>query len=472
MIFSTIHQNQGKYIMIDIKSIFETLHDYSGSWPVIIYVLAASLICTIALNGLQFRYFAAAWRYLFAPSKVSTDSDKVVHMTSLQAFISTLSANLGNGSIAGMATAVYMGGPGAAFWVFVVGIFLMVIRFAEVYLSTYYANTASTRAGFGGPMLYLRNIPGGYILSPLYALMTLIFGLTIGNGVQTNSISTSLERTWHVPIEISAVALLIFVFYIVSGGAARIARVSERLVPIKVATFFLSAFAILGYHYQAILPALSLIWHSAFHYTAITGGVAGFAVQQAMQYGILRSIFATETGLGTAGILFGSTGSEEPIKDGIMSMLSTFISTLVCFLIALCILVSDVLPAALTATGAEEYGMPLTISCFNTVFGQFGGWIVSFLSISFGAGVLVSYAYIAREVWLFLTGGRFSLLFNAVYCAIAFMAALVKSKTVWDLGDIIVVVMLFINLYGIVYLIPVIRRALATFEGTRERTND
>lgn len=458
--------------MIDIKSIFDTLHDYAGSWLVIIYVLAVSFICTIALRGLQFRYFAAAWRYLFSPAQASTDADKVVHMTSLQAFISTLSANLGNGSIAGMATALYMGGPGAAFWVLVAGTFLMVIRFAEVYLSTYYANTASTRAGFGGPMLYLRNIPAGYILSPLYALMTLIFGLTIGNGVQTNSISTSLEKTWNLPIEISAVALLIFVFYIVSGGAARIARVSERLVPVKVGTFFLSAFAILAYHYTAIIPSLYLIWESAFHQTAIAGAAAGFAIQQAMQYGIIRSIFATETGLGTAGILFGATGSEEPIKDGIMSMLSTFISTLVCFLIALCILVSGVLPTALSATGMEEYGMPLTISCFNTVFGEFGGWIVSFLSISFGAGVLVSYAYIAREVWLFLTGGRFTMLFNLVYCAIAFIAALVKSKTVWDLGDIIVAVMLFINLYGIVYLIPVIRRALGAFEGTREHTND
>ena len=225
-------------------------------------------------------------------------------------------------------------------------------RFAEVFLSTYYANTASTRAGFGGPMLYLRNVPGGYFLSILYAVLTLVFGLMIGNGMQTNSISASLKTTWDMPIEISAVALLIFVFYIVSGGAARIARVSERLVPLKVGTFFLSTFAILGYHSQAIIPALKLIWASAFQPISIAGGALGvtvFAVQQAMQYGIIRSIFATETGLGTAGILFSSTGSEEPVKDGIMSMLSTFISTLVCFIVALCILVSNVLPAGLTS---------------------------------------------------------------------------------------------------------------------------
>jgi AGCS family alanine or glycine:cation symporter len=454
--------------METLNTIFKMLVDQATGWPVIIYVLAASLICTVALRFLQFRYFADAWRYVFAPSRV-TGSDKVVHMTSLQAFISTLSANLGNGSIVGMATAVYSGGPGAAFWVLIIGLFLMVVRFAEVFLSIYYANTASTRAGLGGPMLYLRSVPGGYVLAAIYGVMTLIFGLLIGNGAQTNSISTSLKTTWHIPIEISAVTLLIFVFYIVLGGAARIARVSERLVPLKVATFFISAIAILIYHSQSIIPALQEIWVSAFHTTAIAGAAAGFAVKQAMQYGIIRSIFATESGIGTAGILFSSTGSEEPIKDGIMSMLSTFISTLVCFLVALCILVSGALP---TALAQNAYGSALTIATFNTVFGEYGGWIVSFLSVSFGAGVLVSYAYITREVWLFLTGGRFDFLFNVIYCAVAFIAALTDAQTVWDTGNIIISIMLFINLYGIVYLIPVIRRALATFEGTRERTND
>jgi AGCS family alanine or glycine:cation symporter len=456
--------------MVNIETFQEALAALNvlTGWPLIIYVLAASIIYTVALRFLQFRYFANAWKYVFAPTKITGGSDKIIHMTTLQAFISTLSANLGNGSVAGMATALYSGGPGAAFWVLVVGVLLMVIRFAEVFLSIYYANTASTRSGLGGPMLYLRNVPGGHILAGLYGFIALCFGLTGGNGVQTNSISDSLHATWNIPYEISAIALLIFVFYIVSGGAARIARVSERLVPLKVATFFGSAFIILAYHYHAIIPALSLIWESAFHPVSIMGGAAGitvFTVQQAMQFGINRSIFATETGLGTAGILFSSTGSEEPVKDGIMSMLSTFISTLVCFIVALCILVSGVLSEGLTSA---QYGMPLTIAAFDTVFGHFGGWIVTFLAMTFGAGVLVSYAYITREVWLFLTGGRFEIIFNLIYCGVAFSAALIKSETVWEAVGIIIAAMLFINLYGMVCLIPIVRRALAAFESTHE----
>lgn len=449
---------------MNIEVFFEEIHRYVSGWPLIIYVLASSIICTIALKFLQFRYFKKAWHYILDPSEATGSAEKTVHMSPVQAFVSTLSANLGNGSIAGMATALYSGGPGATLWVFIIGFFLMVIRFAEVFLSIYYANKATTRANLGGPMLYLRYVPGGHVLSYIYGFITLIFGFLIGNAMQTNSISLSLKTTWDIPEELSAVALFIFIFYILAGGASRIARASERIVPLKVATFCISSCAILIYHYDQILPALQLIWHSAFSPVAFAGGAIGFSVQQAMLYGITRSIMATETGLGTAAILFSSTGSEEPVKDGIMSMLSTFISTIVCCFVALCIITSGVTFSGLSSTA-------LTIAAFDTVFGQFGGWIVTFLSVSFGAGVLVAYAYVAREVWFFLTGGHYSFLFNVVYCAVAFTGALVDVNVVWNTGDVVVAIMLFINLYGIVCLIPVIRRALAAFEGTREQNN-
>lgn len=450
--------------MINTDATMALIYDYLTGWALIWYVLGASIIYTVALRCMQLRYFIDAWHYVFAPESTVSSSDKVVHMTSLQAFISTLSANLGNGSIAGMATAIYSGGPGAAFWVLIIGMLLMVIRFAEVFLSIYFTNTASTRTGVGGPMLYLRYVPGGHVLAVIYAAITLLFGLLIGNGVQTNSIRLSLESACQLPKEISAVALLIFVFYIVSGGASRIARVSERLVPLKVVTFFSTTFIILVYHWQSIIPSLKIILEAAFTPYAFAGGIIGFSVQQAMKFGIIRSIFATETGLGTAAILFSSTGSEEPIKDGIMSMLSTFISTIVCFIIALCIIASGVASSGLTSTA-------LTIASYQTVFGTLGSWIVTFLSISFGAGVLVSYAYITREVWFFLSGGRFVFLFNLIYCAVAFGGALARTNEVFQIGDVIVAIMLFINLYGMVCLIPVVRRALAGFEDTREYTN-
>ncbi|HZW60845.1 MAG TPA: alanine:cation symporter family protein, partial [Candidatus Babeliales bacterium] len=219
---------------------------------------------------------------------------------------------------------------------------------------------------------------------------------------------------------------------------------------------------ILAYNYHLIGSALSLIVHSAFHPTAMAGGIIGFSVQQAMRFGILRAILATESGLGTAAIMFSATGSREPAKEAILSMLSTFISSLVCFMIALCIVITGVWDSGLTSTA-------LTIAAYKTVFGVYGGWIVSFLSISFGIGVLVSFAYIAQESWSFLFGNGLNWLFNVVYCAIAFGAVFVNVNALWALIDIVTVGMFVINLVGILYLLPLVQRGIAAFDAVEKR---
>jgi len=423
-------------------------------WPLIIYVMTVSIIVTVALRGVQLRYFLYALKELIAPTqKKSAQGD----MTPFQAFVNTLSSNLGNGSIAGMASAIHMGGPGAAFWVVVFGLILMAVRFAEVYLSTYFAARVTVKTGLGGPLLYLKEIIGGSVLVYLYALSCFIFGLAGGNALQANAISLSLKTTWNIPTFVAAWALLGLICYILFGGATRIVRFSDFIVPVKVIVFFASAFGVLGYHYQTLIPALTLIIKSAFTPLALTSGVIGFSVQQAMRYGLTQAVFATESGLGTAAILFGATGSSQPVKDGLMGMMSTFVSVCVCFIITLCIVASGQWVSDLDSTA-------LTIASYNTVFGQYGGWIVSFLSMTFGIGVMVSYAYITRAAWLFLTQGRFALGFVLTYSAAAFVGATVGVRSVWAVIDVVNVVMLVINLFAIVYLLPVIVRGMREFK--------
>ncbi|UNE35106.1 sodium:alanine symporter family protein [Vermiphilus pyriformis] len=443
---------------MELQMLLERINLYVFGWPLLIFVIGVGLICTLATRFIQIRYFSAMWKYTFGKSDAQNNSSTASDMTPLQAFINTLSTNLGNGSIAGMATALYSGGPGSAIWVVIIGLILMAVRYAEVFLSTYSAAHAThTNVRIGGPMLYLRRIPGGVYIAQLYALLCLIFGLIGGNAIQTNSISLSLNSTWAVPLWVCACLVFVFMLYVMFGGAARVVKVSDKLVPVKVILFFVSTFIVLAYHYQAIVPALKLMIHAAFSSRAVLGGIIGFSVQQAMRFGIFRSIMATESGLGTAAILFGSTGSTRPVKDGVMSMLSTFISTIVCFIVALCIVVSGVWNSGLTST-------PLTIAAFNTVFGEWGGWLVSFLSVTFGAGVLVSYGYITREAWLSVTGGRGALLFTILYCVVAFLGALVKVDVVWASVDLVNAAMLIINLLGIVYLLPLIISQLGLFE--------
>jgi len=443
---------------VDILSL-NMLISYVLGWPLILFVLGVSIFMTILTRCVQIRYFAKAWRYTLAPDKAAAAWEGgTTDMSPVQAFINTLNVNLGNGSIAGMATALFSGGPGAAIWVVIISLLLMAVRYAEVYLSIYYSSLPSKGSSrLGGPMRYVRDIWAGKTLAYVYGIFCLLFGLSMGNATQTNSIALSMATTWGISPLLSACLLFGFVVYVVTGGAQRVVKLSEKLVPLKVTTFFVSTIILLAYHYQSLIPALQLMIKSAFSPLAIAGGLAGFTVQQAMQFGILRSIMATESGLGTAAIFFSSTGSKTPVKDAVMAMLSTFISMLVCFMIALSIVASGAWTTGLTST-------PLTIAAFDTVFGSMGGWIVSFLSISFGIGVLVSFAYITRECWRAVAGTKFLWLFGLVYCSCAGLGPLVDVVALWRFCDVMNAVMLCINLLALIGLRKYIVAGLAQFE--------
>lgn len=443
-------------MFLDCKDFLAPMFDkleWLLSWPLIVYTISISLLFTVAMRFVQVRYFFAAWRAIIPSTK---KVEAAGEMTPLQAFVNTLSTNLGNGSVMGASVAVFTGGPGAALWVVLVGLVLMAIRFAEVFASTWYGARAAKNRVLGGPMLYLEEVIGGKFLSMLYALLCLIFGLIVGNAMQTHSISFSIATTWQVNAVVSATVLTAFICYVVFGGARRIIAVSDRIVPIKVLVFFGSTLFIIGYHSGALYEALRLIIQTAFYPEAVMGGILGFTVLQALGAGMNLSITATESGLGTAAILFGYTGSKDPMKGALMGMISTFVSSIVCFMVALCVVISGMWNSGLT-------GAALTIASFNTVFGQWGGWIVSFLSISFGVGVLVSYAYISRAAWFSLTRGKYESLFAMFYCAASFIGAVVNVHAVWYAVRVINAMLLVINLFGLLWLLPTLRREVRKY---------
>lgn len=426
------------------------MRDALVSIPFLWFVVATSVLCTIWLKGVQIRYFVRAWKEVLFPAKVEQSAD----MTPFQAFINTLSTNLGNGSLAGMATAVHAGGPGAAFWVIFFGLFMMSLRFAEVYLSTWYGARSSKKQLLGGPMLYLQDLKGGSVLAVIYALCCIFFGVAIGNAAQANSIRYSITSIWpHIDVRVIAAVATGFMIYALCGGAERIVRISNKIVPLKVGLFFLAAIGLLIFHIQAIPAALFLILKSAFQPMALAGGAIGFTVQRAIQFGMLRSVMATESGLGTAAILFGFTGSKDPLHSGLMGMLSTFVSTGVCFLIALCIVVSGTWQSGLDGTA-------LTSAAFSTAFGIYGQIVVAFLSIIFGIGVSVAYAYIVRAAWQYMTNGRGMGAFIATYALSSGLGVLLGVEIVWALGDIFMAIMVAINLYALLCFLPLIAREI------------
>jgi alanine or glycine:cation symporter, AGCS family len=246
---------------------------------------------------------------------------------------------------------------------------------------------------------------------------------------------------------IIAAVLLVFVAYMLCGGAARIVKIADMIVPVKVVVFFAASLVIIVYHIAELPSALSLIIRSAFSAQALAGAALGATVFQAMRYGLTRSVMATESGLGTIAILFGFTGSAQPLRSALMGMIGTFVSTLVCFLVGLTIVMSGVWDSGLTSTA-------LTLAAYNTVFGSLGGALISFLAISFGAGVLVAYAYITRAAFLYVTKGKYELIFIVLYCAAAFMGAVINAQTIFAAGDIPLALLLALNVYGLLALLP------------------
>ena len=380
------------------------LSDFIWGWPMIIIFSSFGIFATCYLYFAQFRFFLTSWKLVFSPAK--TEVKTTGELTPFQAFINALGTGTGNGSLAGVATAIYFGGPGAAFWLLIAGFLAMIMRFAEVYVSTAISSTGIIK---GGPMVYLKKVPGGSFLPTMFAIGMLTFGLTTGNAMQANSIAVSILHTWNLSTFITALALLTFMSYVVLGGAQRIIKVSDKLVPFKVSLFMVSFLALIFYHGSNILSAFKLIFESAFFPSAVGGAVASIAVQQMIRNGISRSLSANEAGLGTASVLFGASGSDNPMRDSIMSILGMFISNLVCFMVALAIVVSGVWDNGLTSTA-------LTVSAFNTLFGTYGGWLVTVLSVSFGIGVLVPYAFICKESWVYLTNGRWLNTYFVIYC--------------------------------------------------------
>lgn len=419
--------------------------------PLVIYVVLISIICTVAFKFVQITHFFRALQALFSIEKTRSEGG----MTPFDAFLNTLSSNLGNGSIAGAAVAVFTGGPGAALWVLIIGLLLMAIRFAEIYISTLASAKAPANTVLGGPMLYLRDIAGGKFLAAIYAVTCLLFSLIVGNAMQAHAIAWSVQTTWGVTPKIVAVVVTLFIGYVTLGGSHRIIAVSDRIVPVKVLVFFFSTAIVIAYHSAVIMNSLTLIVQAALSPIAWAGGIAGFTVMQAIQSGMNLSLTATESGLGTSAILFGYTGSKNPMRSALMGMMSTFISSIVCFTVALCIVMSGVWNSGLTSTA-------LTIASFNTVFGSMGGWIVSFLSISFGIGVLVSFAYISRAAFMCVTNGRYGLLFPLLYCVASFLGAMADVHALWSAVAVINAILLIINTTGLLVLIPKIRADMLT----------
>ncbi len=437
-----------------LSHLIDSFSNFICTWPLLVCFMGTAIVVTIGLKGIPFKKFFTGF---FSLLKISGNTAKAgAEITPLQAFLNALSTSLGNGAIAGIAAAIHLGGPGAGFWIFVAGFFCMILRFSEVYLATSFASLSSTGRVLGGPFLYLKNLPGGKFLPFIYALFCLGYTMIGGCAMQCNSITSALVAVTGVPTLVVTGILVIFVLYSLIGGAQRIVKISSFVIPIKVIMFFVFCTGILIYHWAALIPSINLMIKAALTPEAVLGGAFGLSIQRICSIGLLRTINASEAGLGTAAVIYGSTGSVNPSDDGLSAMLGTFISTnLACFMVALAIVSSGV-----WNSGVD--GSALTALAFETVYGTLGGWIVVSLTVLLGLGVFVTCGFVGRQCWLYLTNDRFEFVFPILFCLSALWGSINNVAAVFGVLDLIVAGCVFINLYGIIWLIPFMRKQLTT----------
>lgn len=415
----------------------------------IILLVGTGIITTILLKGLQLHKLVYGFKLLTGKYDSSSSKGEI---TPFQALTAAMSATIGTGNIAGVGTAIALGGPGAVFWMWVTAFFGMALKYSECLLAHKYRVVHEDGSISAGPMYYLEHGLGQKWLGMAFAFFAIIASFGIGNMVQANSVAEPLFTYFEIPKLATGLVIGVLVFIVIVGGIKRIGHFAAKMVPAMALFYVLGACAVLFTNFSAIPDAFQLIFHDAFTGTAATGGFAGAALAQAIRFGVARGVFSNEAGLGSAPIAHGAAKTDEPVRQGIISMLGPFIDTLViCTMTALVILTSG-----LWQTGLS--GSDLTAGAFNAGIPGFGQHIVIFGMIVFAFTTAVSWSYYGDRSVEYLFGTKLVFPYRILYCLILPVGATIKLDLVWTISDIFNALMAWPNLVGLLFLSGVVVR--------------
>ncbi|HEB71223.1 MAG TPA: sodium:alanine symporter family protein [Nitrospirae bacterium] len=434
--------------MLDILNAIDS---YVWGLPLIILLLGVGFYLTVILRGLQFRLLFKALDLALIKRKEREGEGDISHF---QALMTALSATVGTGNIAGVATAIAVGGPGAVFWMWVTGLVGMATKFAEALVAVKYRYRDEKGNMAGGPMVYIAAIgdnPFWKFLASVFAVFACVASFGIGNMAQSNSVADALNSAFGAPKLATGIALAILTAVVILGGIKRIGRVASAIVPLMIISYCAVSLYILALMAGKIPGAFALIFESAFTKTAASGGFAGASVWIALRMGVARGIFSNESGLGSSPIAAAAAKTNEPVSQALVSMTQTFIDTLiVCTMTALVIICSGVWDSGLN-------GATLTTKAFSTALNSgYGGVIVSLSLVFFAYSSLLGWSYYGERALESLVGIKGSIPYKILFCVLIVVGAVLKLDVVWLFSDIANALMAFPNLIGLLALSPVI----------------
>lgn len=418
-------------------------------------LIGAGLFLSVRAGLPQFAKFGYMLRNtifgVFSKNQHEKDSSGV---SPFQAVATAMAGTIGTGSIAGVATAIVAGGPGAVFWMWISALFGMMTKYAEIILSIKFREKNDDGRWVGGPMYYIRNGLKLPILASVFAVFAMVACLGTGNATQSNSIAIALESTMGVSPWITGIVLTVITAAVVLGGMKRIASVNEKLVPFMAIFFVICAIAAIVLNIREVPAAFSLIFREAFNFKAAFGGVAGYGIMRAMQFGFSRGVFSNEAGLGTAPIAHAASSVKDPVKQGLWGMFEVFFtSIIICTFSALIILTCDFWQSG------EINGAALSIVSFNKIIPGIGGIIVTLSTIFFALSTILGWGYYGEVCIEFLTKNskKAVIIYRYIYVAFVFAGAIGSLDLVWSISEMMNGLMAIPNLIGIIGLSKIVK---------------
>ena len=431
-----------------ISSFLNTISGVIWGPVMLVLLLGTGVFLTIGLKAMPWRQLTTSFQLLWR-GRSSTEKGDI---TPFQALMTALAATIGTGNIAGVATAIFLGGPGAIFWMWITALLGMATKYSEALLAVKYREVDERGRYVGGPMYYIKNGLGDSWkwLGIAFALFGMIAAFGIGNMVQANSVADAMSSAFDIPDWVTGGVMVILTAVVILGGIKRIGVVAAKLVPFMALAYIAGALWIILAHITDVPAALSTIVSNAFTGTAATGGFAGAAVWAAIRFGVARGIFSNEAGLGSAPIAHAAARTNDPVQQGMIGMLGTFIDTIiVCTMTALVIILTG-------AWSSGENGASLSMLAFNTGLPGIGGMVVTFGLAIFAFTTVLGWSYYGERCAEFLFGIRVILPYRLLWLVAIIIGALGKLEIIWLLADVLNGLMAIPNLIALVALSPVV----------------
>jgi AGCS family alanine or glycine:cation symporter len=436
----------------------------------VVLLMGTGIYLSSRLKFIHLRNFRLGWKFAAQRADVAAGTQAETarppgDISPRQSMMTMLAGAIGNGNIAGVATAIAVGGPGAIFWMWASGLFAMATKYSEAVLGLKFREQMPDGSMAGGPMYYLKNGVRSPWLAWAFAFLAGMAAMTTGPLAQTNSMALGLNTEFQIPMWLSGAAIALGVWLVIIGGIKSIARFAEKLVPLKVTLYVGGSLYVILAHASLLPQTIALILKHAFTPTAAIGGFAGAQVLLAARLGAARGLYANEAGLGTAGMAYGAAQSRSPVRQGLISTVDVFIITFVtCTMTALVV----------TITGKWTSGalsVPLVASAFNTSIPLVGGWMVAVSSFLFGYSNLVGWAYYGELCFGYIFRSNVLKIYAWIYCGLIFVGAITGVRTVWDYADTMNGLQIFPNLVALLVLAPQVVSATRSYfaqeKGTR-----